>query len=150
MVTKELEKDLSDEKFSDDFRKSVLGLFNVVQRSIEDAEDCALVQSQLPRINDLRAEAYRQIDVREPDHPGKATCSTLWDDIKNSEKPGERTKEEPVLPSIPQRTTEVINEISFFRSGKMLENEEDVEEYIIQLRERAVENSRREEHKSVK
>ena len=60
MVTKELGKDLSDEKYSDDFRESVLGLFNVIERTVEEAEDCALVQSQLPMINSLRVEAYRQ------------------------------------------------------------------------------------------
>jgi len=61
-VTKELGKDLSDEKFSDDFRETVLELFNVIERTVEEAEDCALVQSQLPMISSLRVEAYRQID----------------------------------------------------------------------------------------
>ena len=52
-----------DEKYSDDFRKSVLGLFNVIERTTEDAEDCALVQSQLPTINSHRVEAYRLRDA---------------------------------------------------------------------------------------
>jgi len=32
--------------------------------------------------------------------------------------------------------SKVISEISFFKSGKMLENETDIEEYITQLREK--------------
>lgn len=63
-VLKELEKELSDEKFSDDFKETVLGLFNVIERTLKDAEDCALVQSQLSLINDLRVEAYKQIDLK--------------------------------------------------------------------------------------
>jgi KAP family P-loop domain len=106
MVTKELEKDVSDEKFSDDFRKSVLGLFNVVQRSIEDAEDCALVQSQLPRINDLRAEAYRQIDVESQTIREKPPENPYGNGTADPEKP----EDDPVLPPVPQRTTEVIKE----------------------------------------
>jgi hypothetical protein len=62
-ATKELEKELSDETFSDDFKETVLRLFNVIERTIEDAEDCALVQSQLQMINSLRVNAYRQIDL---------------------------------------------------------------------------------------
>ena len=107
VVTKELKKDLSDEMFSDDFRESVLGLFNVVKRTIKDAEDCVLVQSQLPMINSLRAEAYGLIDVE---------IKSIRDPLK--------------------RITERINKISFFESGKVLKNETDIEEYIIQLREK--------------
>ena len=88
MVTKELEKDLSDEKFSDDFRESVLGLFNVVERTIKDAEDCALVQSQLPIINSLRVEAYRQIDVESQTIREKPPENTYGNDTVESRKAG--------------------------------------------------------------
>ncbi len=137
MVTKELQKDLSDEKFSDDFRETVLGLFNVVERTIKDAEDCALVQSQLPMINSLRVEAYRQIDkesqvIREkpPEVPyGGGT-----------DNPGQTGggRVPPEVPQVPQRITRVIDKLSFFKSEKMLESEEDIEEYIIQLKGKLV------------
>ncbi|KKH46858.1 BREX system P-loop protein BrxC [Methanosarcina sp. 1.H.A.2.2] len=154
-VTKELGKDLSDEKFSDDFRETVLGLFNVVKRTIEDAEDCALAQSQLPMINSLRVEAYRQIDkesqtIREKQQReswiirdgqqklASEKSTTSSDNPETPEtKPVDREKEaetEYVPPAVPQRNTKIISDISFFKSGKMLENEEDIEEYITQLR----------------
>ena len=54
-------------------------------------------------------------------------------------KPVDREKEaetEYVPPVVPQRNTKIISEISFFKSGKMLENETDIEEYVTQLREK--------------
>ncbi len=133
LVTKELEKDLSDEKFSDDFREKALGLFNVVKRTVEDAEDCALVQSQFSMINSLRVEAYRQIDLerqtireRPPEIPyGRST--------DNPGQTGGRYVS-PQVPPVPQRTTRVINKLSFFKSEKMLESEADIEEYLTQLK----------------
>jgi hypothetical protein len=143
MVTKELEKDLSDEKYSDDFKESVLRLFNVIEGTTEDAEDCALVQSQLPMINSLRVEAYGQIDrerqtIREEQK--KFAYGKIIEPPETPEtKPVDREKEaeaEYVPPAVPQRNTKIISDISFFKSGKMLENEADIEEYIIQLREK--------------
>ncbi|MGE4495639.1 MAG: BREX system P-loop protein BrxC, partial [Methanosarcina sp.] len=145
-VTKELERELSDEIFSDDFKETVLRLFNVIERTIEDAEDCALVQSQVQIINSQRVEAYRQMDrerqtIREEqkkneyktrpealDNPGTPATKSVDHDT------GAETKIVP--PAAPQRNTEVISNIAFFRCGKMLETEEDVEEYITQLREK--------------
>jgi hypothetical protein len=120
------------ENFTDTFKKSVLDSFKEIERITEDAEDCALVQSQLLTIDSRRAEAFRRINnelwiIRE-----KKSKESYGEDIKDPKKPDK----DPVLPPAPQRTVKVINEISFFESGKMLENEEDVEEYIIQLRER--------------
>ncbi|KKG09807.1 BREX system P-loop protein BrxC [Methanosarcina sp. 2.H.A.1B.4] len=135
-VTKELGKDLSDEKFSDDFRESVLRLFNVIEGTTEDAEDCALVQSQLPMINSLRVEAYRQIDTERQIIRERPPEIHYGDDSTDPEKPEVGHEIETVSPPAPQKNTKVINEISFFQSGKMLENEEDIEEYITQLREK--------------
>jgi len=122
IVTKELEKDTSDEKFSDDFRKSVLWLFNVVQRSIEGADDCALVQSQLPIINFHRVEAYRLRD---------AENQRIREEQQKLD-----TEKIIKVPEVPQRTTEVISNMLLFKSEKMLENEADIEEYIAQLRKK--------------
>ena len=145
-ATKELEKELSDETFSDDFKETVLGLFNVIERTIEDAEDCALVQSQLQMINSLRVDAYRQIDLERQtihEEQQKNAYKTSAEDRDNPGTPetnpadhGREAEPKPVPPIIPQRTTEVISNISFFRSRKMLENEADIEEYITELREK--------------
>jgi hypothetical protein len=121
-VTKELEKDLSYEMYSDDFRETVLGLFNVIERIIEEAEDCALVQSQLPIINSLRVEAYGQIDRERQIIRERPQEIHYGNDSADPEKPEVEQEEETVSPSVPQRNTKVINEISFFQSGKMLEN----------------------------
>ncbi len=149
VVTKELEGELSDEIFSDDFKETVLRLFNVIERTIEDAEDCALVQSQVQIINSQRVEAYRQIDrerqtIREEQKKNEyKTRSETTDNLGTPiTKPadhdtGAETKTVP--PVTPQRTTEVIGNIAFFRCGKMMETEADVEEYITQLREKLME-----------
>ena len=110
----------------------MLGLFNVVERTIKDAEDCVLVQSQLPIINSLRVEAYRRMDVESQIIRERPPENPYGDGTAYPEKP----KDKPVSPPVPQRTTKVINEISFFKSGKMLENETDIEEYVTQLREK--------------
>ncbi|WP_292374247.1 BREX system P-loop protein BrxC [Methanosarcina sp. UBA411] len=135
-VIKELEKELSDEGFSDDFKETVLGLFNVIERTLEDAEDCALVQSQLSMINDLRVEAYKKIDLRRQTIREKTLKVPYGEGIDNPEKPDAEQEEKSTLSPVPQRTTRIINKISFFKSGKMLESEADIEEYLIQLKEK--------------
>ncbi|WP_243685253.1 hypothetical protein [Methanosarcina barkeri] len=135
-VLKELEKELSDEKFSDDFKETVLGLFNVIERTLKDAEDCALVQSQLSLINDLRVEAYKQIDLKRQTIREKPPKVPYGEGNDDPEKPDAEQEEKPALPPLPQRTTRVINKISFFKSRKMLESEADIEEYLTQLKEK--------------
>jgi hypothetical protein len=145
LVTKELERELSDKIFSDDFKERVLRLFNVIERTIEDAEDCALVQSQVQIINSQRVEAYRQIDLkrqtirREQKKNEYKTGPEALDNPKLRQQKLWTTKQEQktkiVPPAAPQRTTEVISNIAFFRCEKMMETEEDVEEYITHLRE---------------
>jgi len=116
----------------------VFGLFNVVKRDIENAKDCALVQSQLSIINQLRVEAYRQIDKEKQMVREKPLVKDYGNGSADPEKP-EVGQEEPVSPPVPQRHTKVINDISFFKSKKMLETKADVEEYIAQLKEKLLE-----------
>ncbi|MGB9929835.1 MAG: BREX system P-loop protein BrxC [Methanosarcina sp.] len=132
VVIKELENDLSDEMFSESFKGDVFRLFDVIKRTIEDAEDCALVQSQLLQIDSLRNEAYglRDAEIQKlrekPDVPYGG----------NTDNPGkpEGGCIPPEISPIPQRTTRVIDKLFFFKSERMLESEEDVEEYITQLK----------------
>ncbi|MDM7918538.1 MAG: BREX system P-loop protein BrxC, partial [Methanosarcina sp.] len=148
-VTKELERELSDEIFSDDFKETVLRLFNVIERTIEDAEDCALVQSQVQIINSQRVDAYRQIDLKRQtihEEQQKNAYKKSFEDRENSGTPeikpvdGGKEVETKIVPAAaPQRTTEVISNIAFFRCEKMMETEEDVEEYITHLREKLME-----------
>lgn len=161
LVTKEFERELSDEIFSNDFKKTVFSLFNVIERTIEDAEDCALVQSQVQIINSQRVEAYRQIDrerqtIRERqidwerqiirEEQQKNAYKKNDKDKDNPETPGikpadggKEVETTPNPPIIPQRNTEVISNIAFFRCEKMMETEADVEEYITQLRDKLME-----------
>ena len=88
-------------------------------------------------INSLRVEAYRQIDLerqtireRPPEIPyGRGT--------DNPGQTGGRCVSSQV-PPVPQRTTRVINKLSFFKSEKMLESEADIEEYLTQLKGKLV------------
>lgn len=117
----------------------MLGLFDVVKRDIEDAQDCALVQSQLSTINQLRIEAYGKIDKKKQMVMEKPLVNHYRNDSADPEKPEVGQQEEPISPPVPQRNTKVINDISFFKPEKMLETEADVEEYITQLREKLLE-----------
>ncbi|HIH93568.1 TPA: hypothetical protein HA338_05870, partial [Methanosarcina acetivorans] len=46
----------------------------------------------------------------------------------------EKPDDQPDSPQVTSRNTEVISDITFFKSGKILENELDIEEYVTQLK----------------
>jgi len=97
------------EKLSDDFKKSILDSFNSIEDMINDSNECTVIESQLSRIDMLREDAYKQIEKQI--HVGK-------------ESDGKYEGKQTVY----------LNNTQLFKHEKTIETDEDLEEYIEELK----------------
>ena len=143
-VREEIERALSEGNFLPEFNESVLSPFKEIEKITEKDEDCALVQSQLSMINSCRTDAYERIDHEKPiirQRPKKAPYGNEPETPAGpgtspacpKGDPGSEPEAPPSTVTAQKRTT-FITEISFFRSEKLIEGEEDVDAYIKNLK----------------
>jgi len=125
-VKGDLERELirSHEGFADEFKLSIMDIFNDVEKNIVGSEDCAFVKLQISRIDELNESAYERIERQ------KQTLNET----------GDGKSEIKVVP------VEMLRGSSVFKTQKILETEDDVDEYIENLR-RAMKGILKEEKK---
>jgi glutaredoxin len=109
----ELKKELGSYKgFRDEFKRSVFDAFNDIEKTTIASDDCAFVKLQISRVDELVSIAYERIEKE------KHT-------IKETESGDVGIKAVPV---------EMFKAPSLFISGKNIETEDDLEEYLVNLR----------------
>lgn len=109
-AVEEIEKELSkNSKFSDDLRKSILVSFNSIEEMIKDSKECTVIEAQLSRIDSLRKDAYKKIEKR----------------VHEIKEPGATYE---------GKQTMYLNNTQLFKHAKIIETEEDLEEYIKELK----------------
>jgi hypothetical protein len=106
-LTEELQKYTS---LSDEFKKELIKPFEEIRTVTNTATECALVEVQTTRINELRKETFQKIE--EEKTRGSETKSSY------------------------NRKTKYLNDTELFRFHKIIENEDDLEEYIEELKVR--------------
>ena len=102
----------SQEGFTDEFKLSIMDIFNDVVKNIVGSEDCAFVKLQISRIDELNESAYERIERQK----------------QKIKEPGDGESEIKAVP------VEMLRGSSLFKTKKILESEEDVDEYIENVR----------------
>ncbi len=109
----DIERELGSYKeFKDEFKRSIMDVFNDVERNVASSEDCVFVKLQISRIDELVSSAYEKIEKE------KYTSKETGDG-------------NDVVTSLAVR---VIKGTSFFKTKKRIESEEDLDEYLENLR----------------
>ena len=112
-VKGDLERELANhEGATDKFKQSVMGSFIDVEKNTVVADDCAFVKFQITRIDELNGRAYESIE-------------------QDKHKIREAVGGEGEIKAIP---VEILRGSSVFKTQKNLETEEDIDEYIENLR----------------
>ena len=112
-VKGDLERELANHGgATDEFKKSVMDSFNDVEKNTVVADDCAFVKFQITRIDELNGRAYESIE-------------------QDKHKIREVGVGEGEIKAIP---VEILRGSSVFKTQKNLETEEDIDEYIENLR----------------
>ena len=103
---------VNHEGLSDEFKKSVLSIFNNIENNIIDSDDCAPVKLQITRIDELSGSAYERIEHEE-------------------QMLGEAGKGDDEIKVV---SVEILRGSPLFKTEKNLETEEDLDEYFKNLR----------------
>jgi hypothetical protein len=112
-VKSELEKELVSHKgFTDEFRKSIRDIFNDIEKNTAQSVDCAFVKLQISRIDELYSSAIEKIEKQK----------------SISRETGKGGGE------IKGVVVEIFRGSEIFRTKKSIDNEEDLDEYIKDLR----------------
>jgi Cu/Ag efflux pump CusA len=112
-VKSELEKELVSHKgFTDEFRKSIRDIFNDIEKNAVQSVDCAFVKLQISRIDELYSSAIEKIEKQK----------------SISRETGKGDGE------IKGFVVEIFRGSEIFRTKKSIDNEEDLDEYIKDLR----------------
>ncbi len=112
-VKGDLERELANhEGATDEFKQSVMDSFIDVEKNTVVADDCAFVKFQITRIDELNGRAYESIEQ----------------DKQMIRETGDGESEIKVVP------VEILRGSSVFKTQKNLETEEDIDEYIENLR----------------
>jgi len=107
-VTEEIKHELNiHSELTNDFKLSILDPFTSIKKMTDDANECALVVVQLSKIDELRSEAYKTIEKK----------------TRVIKETGETSKQ-----------THFIDTTELFRYTKVIETEQDLEEYIQHMR----------------
>ncbi|TFG42500.1 MAG: hypothetical protein E4H43_03055 [Bacteroidia bacterium] len=119
LVKDDLEKELaSHDNFTDEFKQSVKNMFNDVERNVINLNDCAFVKLQSGEIDALQRSAYERI---------KLQIKSIRDKGKNEgyDTKGLGDESNPVT---------IINNTALFKTKKNIETEEELNEYLDNLR----------------
>ena len=102
--------------FTDEFKRSVIDIFDDVEKNISDSDDCTFVKLQLGGMGELQRHAHRLIEsciegIRATEKSGYGTIGTIEDWI-------------PVK----------FIDASIFKTKKDIKTEDDLDEYLENLR----------------
>jgi len=106
-VKEDLEKELAAyDGFTDEFKKSVMDIFNEVEKNTAGSDDCAIVKLQSTRIDELNGKAYEIIEKEQ----------------QLIIKPGDGNG------------VKILRAPSLFKTKKNIETEDDLDDYLKDLR----------------
>lgn len=112
-VKGDLERELANhEGATDEFKQSVMDSFIDVEKNTSVADDCAFVKFQITRIDELNGRAYERIEQ----------------DKQMIREAGDGESEIKAVP------VEILRGSSVFQTQKNLETEDDIDEYVENLR----------------
>jgi len=101
--------------FTDEFKRSIIDIFGDVEKKISESDDCAFVKLQLGEMDELQRHAHRLIE-------------SCIEEIRDAEKSGYGGG--IIEDWIPVK----IIDTSIFKTKKNIETEEDLDEYLENLR----------------
>ena len=116
-VKEELKRELAaGDSFTDEFKQSIIDIFNDVEKNTAGSDDCAFVKLQSTRIDELNGSACERIEQE------KQMIREIGDGNGNGNGNGNG------------KAVKVIRAGSLFKTKKNLETEEDLVEYLENLK----------------
>ena len=112
------------DSFTDEFKQSIIDIFNDVEKNTAGSDDCAFVKLQSTRIDELNGSACERIEQE------KQMIREIGDGNGNGKGNGNGNG----------KAVKVIRAGSLFKTKKNLETEEDLVEYLENLKPAIHEN----------